>query len=106
MALLFAGPGAPRSRSWFLPMRFPRDVLVAAGSVGMAPAGGHEPAAHVAAWRRQRSRSRGENMDPLPSKGLRSAEPNRRMRNIDLLVAWALIACQPFRCWLIPCCYM
>ena len=45
-------------------------------------------------------------MSALACEGLRPAEHVRRMRNTDLLVAWALIACQPFRCWLIPCCYM
>ena len=49
--------------------------------------------------------SRRETIDPLPSKGLRPAERIRRTRNVDLLVAWSLIACQPFRCGLIPCCY-
>src|SRR5262249_10760568 len=43
---------------------------------------------------------------PLPSKGVRSAERIRRACNVDLLVAWALIAWHPFRCWLIRCCYM
>src|SRR5690348_4232897 len=106
MALLSAGPGPPGAGLVFLPMRVPSDVLVAAGNVSLATRSGHEPRRVDGCCPYRRRGSRGENMSALACEGLRSAEHVRRMRNIDLLVAWRLIACQPFRCWLIPCCYM
>src|SRR6266568_8947213 len=46
------------------------------------------------------------NIRALAREGWRSAGRTRRLRTIDLLVAWASIACQPVRCRLIPCCYV